>query len=397
MFKRFPPVGTLFPLRTTLKAFKASPDAVSVLERRMVELFEGHAAFSFNSGRAALTAALRMIAQTRRGKGVIVPAYFCYSVAAAIAKAGMRIFPADVLPETLSYDYKDRVRPSPSDVVAVVSPGLFGIPGDIPELQRICRPDHLFVIEDAAQTLGASIDGKPAGSFGDVSLFSFGRGKPLGGLGGGVLVTRGRAISESMKAGCALPDPRAPWKSGLESFAAAAVLRPGLFSIVRLMPFIRFGGTVFDPDFVERGLDAGRAALITELLKIREQIFQVRLANGKALHESLDGIEGILIPKPRSGITHSYLRFPLIFEDPADRDAALFRLTTKGLGASTMYPKPLHKVEKAGKFLNLELRPFPGAEKVARGIMTLPTQASVGRRDINKIVKIIREVMAAGA
>ncbi len=397
MLKRLPPVSTIYPLKTALRVFKADSNAVSILENRLAEMFGGESAIAFNSGRAALAAVLRMIAATRRGKGVIVPAYFCYSVAAAIAKAGMRIYPADILPETLNYDYKDRVRPPPDDVVAVISPGLFGIPADMPELLRICEPSHLFVIEDAAQSLGATVDGIPAGSFGDVSLFSFSKGKPAGALGGGVLVTRGRALGAAMKNLAPEPNDAPAWKIALKSLAAAVALRPRIFSVVRLMPFVRLGQSIFDPGFKESGLDSGCAALAGAVLDLAESVIETRKNNARLLFENLEGMPGILIPRPREGIVPAYLRFPLIFEDPADRDAVIFELTTRGLGASAMYPKAIHKVKEAHEYMKLDLRPFPGAEKIARGIMTLPTQAGVTKSEIAKMAKIIRNVTTAGA
>ncbi|MCZ7582455.1 MAG: DegT/DnrJ/EryC1/StrS family aminotransferase [Deltaproteobacteria bacterium] len=156
------------------------------------------------------------------------------------------------------------------------------------------------------------------------------------------------------------------------------------------------GASVFDPGFEIGGLDAGRAAMVRRLLPEFEALVARRRETAGQLTAGLRGLPGLILPAPRSGIQSSWLRFPAIFEDAGDRDAALYRLTTKGLGASTMYPVPVHKIPQAAEMVRGDFGPFPGAEKIARGLVTLPTHGAVRRRHGDEIIKIVRETLGAG-
>jgi perosamine synthetase len=391
-----PPVATLVPVRMGLSPFKARPDEVERLEKEMARAYSGADAFAFNSGRAALSVALSAIARERDGRGVIVPAYTCFSVASAVARAGLSVYPVDIDPNTLDFDYRDRANPPPGDVFAVISPGLFGIPGDIPALEQICFDQRLFLIEDAAQTLGAAIGDKPAGSFGDASLFSFGRGKPVGCLGGGLLVAHVKSLAETMvRQELPAARPRA-FATALKGMLLFISVRSWAFSFVRLLPLIQMGASIFDPDYPVASLDPSRASVIRTLMAIEEEIIAKRRETGTGLLQRIRGIQGITIPRAGGEIKPAWLRFPIIFEDAADREAALYRLTARGFGVSTMYPIPIHRITKAKKYIRTDLGPYPGAEKVARGIVTLPTHAGVTHRAMDEMARIVREVMSAG-
>ncbi|MCZ7582456.1 MAG: DegT/DnrJ/EryC1/StrS family aminotransferase [Deltaproteobacteria bacterium] len=91
------------------------------------------------------------------------------------------------------------------------------------------RATAFFLIEDAAQTMGAMIDGRAAGSFGDASLLSFGRGKPVGGQGGGVLIAHTRAVAEMLTKLRQAPARRSRFASGASAAAAWLSIRPEFF------------------------------------------------------------------------------------------------------------------------------------------------------------------------
>ena len=82
---------------------------------------------------------------------------------------------------------------------AVLVPHLFGNPANIEEIVELGDANNIVVIDDAAQALGATIDGRRAGTFGDMGVLSFGAEKVCFGLGGGVLVSRSRGVLESAR------------------------------------------------------------------------------------------------------------------------------------------------------------------------------------------------------
>ncbi|MCL4235161.1 MAG: DegT/DnrJ/EryC1/StrS family aminotransferase, partial [Deltaproteobacteria bacterium] len=259
------------------------------------------------------------------------------------------------------------------------------------------RAHRLFFIEDAAQTLGATVDGRPAGSFGDWSLFSFGRGKPLGAIGGGVLAARGEALAAMLERARLDPPAGNRLRAALTALAGGAATSPIIFAWLRLLPFVTIGRSVFDPGFTMAGLDPPRARIILDGLTRLSGAVERRQHLASLIEARLAGIRGIIVPRVRAGIVGAVLRFPVIFEDSADRDAALLALVGRGLGASPMYPKPVFRIDKARPHVRMDLGPFPGAEKIARGLVTLPTHDAVTERDVDDFASVIRAVTAAGS
>lgn len=394
---RLPPVATSLPLSLRFVPGRAEASDVGRLESRVALDHGADAAAAFSSGRAGLARMLEQIALTRSGRGVLVPAYTCYTVASAIVRAGLLIYPTDLHPETLDFNYRNQTQPPPEDVFAVLSPGLFGLPPDLARLGEVCRAHRLFFIEDAAQTLGATVDGRPAGSFGDLSLFSFGRGKPLGAIGGGVVATRGEALSAVLERARLAPPAGNRVRAMLTALAGGAATNPLVFAWLRLLPFVTIGRSVFDTQFGVAGLDPPRARMILDGLARLAGVVERRQQVATMIEARLSGVRGVIIPRVRAGIVGAALRFPVIFEDSADRDAALFRLVGRGLGASPMYPKPVYRIDKARPHVRMDLGPFPGAEKIARGLVTLPTHNAVNERDVDDIAAVIREVTSAGS
>src|SRR6185437_9588828 len=128
-----------------------------------------------DSGTSALVLALRTFAKVTMP--VAMPAYVCVDLIAAARRAGVRVRLFDIDPHTLSPDMDSLQRAMNAGVSAIVIAHLYGFPADMPTVMKMARDAGVPVIEDAAQHAGATIAGKSAGSFGDVTVLSFGRGK----------------------------------------------------------------------------------------------------------------------------------------------------------------------------------------------------------------------------
>src|SRR5690606_13714195 len=107
---------------------------------------------------------------------------------ASIVRAGLRPRLCDVDPATMGMSPEALERADFSRVLAIVSANLYGLPNALPAIERITRERGVFMLDDAAQALGARIAGRAVGSFGDAGLYSFDKGKIICTIQGGAIV-----------------------------------------------------------------------------------------------------------------------------------------------------------------------------------------------------------------
>lgn len=337
-------------------------------------------AWPVSSGRAAMTVILRAMRRTatdRERDEVIVPAYTCYSVPAAIKRAGLKPRLVDIDPATLSPDVGLLAEADYTHVLAVVSSNLYGLPNDLPAIESICRERGVWFLDDAAQALGASIAGRPAGAFGDAGLYSFDKGKIISTMQGGAIVSGAHALaSEIASETGAMPSTTlAESVANVAKLAIYSVfLRPALYGIVRALPFTGLGHTVYDTRFPITRLSPPLTAVAARLLARLDALAASRHRNAAALRSALRVLPGIDVVDPLPGAVPAYARFPL--RVPHARRASLIAaLVRAGIGATASYPHALADVPEVRARLPANQPDTPAARAVAAAIVTLPTHA----------------------
>ena len=171
---------------------------VSKLEKEFSEYIGVKYAIAVNSGTSALEIALRFY--DLAGGEVIVPTNSFVASANAVVFAGGKPVFVDIKKETLCInpeDVRKKITSKTKGIMVVHLAGL--IPPEIKEIQEICKQNGLFLIEDAAHAPGASVDGKKAGSLGDVGCFSFYPTKPMTTGEGGMITTNNEKLYEFAK------------------------------------------------------------------------------------------------------------------------------------------------------------------------------------------------------
>ncbi len=128
-----------------------------------------------------------------RGDEVITTAYTFYATAEAIARVGATPVFADIDPRTFNLDPAAAEAAVTERTRAIVAVHLFGQPADLPALRDVASRHGLALIEDAAQAFGATVDGRGAGSFGDLATFSFFPTKNFPAFGDAGMVVSGSA------------------------------------------------------------------------------------------------------------------------------------------------------------------------------------------------------------
>ena len=167
------------------------PD-LSKLRSLVIETLDVEGAFLCGSGSLALEIALRAC-DVRRGDEVVIPTFCCSAVVSPILAVGALPVLADVGAElNLTTDTIEPVLSNKTK--AIIVPHLFGNPADMTSIIDLAGTRNICVIDDAAQALGATIDGWPVGSFGDAGVLSFGSEKVCFGFGGGAVVSQQKEV-----------------------------------------------------------------------------------------------------------------------------------------------------------------------------------------------------------
>jgi len=173
---------------------------VEELEARLAELTGRACAVAMSSGTAALLALMHGLGVGQRSK-VVVPALAFPAAAQAAAFLGARVVACDVEPATLNASARTIgaaiEREGRPDLVVAVD--LFGVPADAREIRSLLEPEGIPFAVDAACSLGASLDGKPCGAFGDAAIFSFHPRKLVTSGEGGAVVTDDGELADRLR------------------------------------------------------------------------------------------------------------------------------------------------------------------------------------------------------
>ncbi|MFC1597419.1 DegT/DnrJ/EryC1/StrS family aminotransferase [Planctomycetota bacterium] len=171
-------------------AFVLGPDVAELETSVAAYCGTGHA-IGCASGSDALLLAL-MAFDVGPGDEVILPSFTFFATASAVTRLGAKPVFADIDPVTFNIDPKHVERLITPATKAILPVHLFGQCAEMDAICRIAQAGNLPVIEDAAQAIGAQLDGRLAGSIGGVGCFSFYPTKNLGGAGDGGMLTCSR-------------------------------------------------------------------------------------------------------------------------------------------------------------------------------------------------------------
>ncbi|MFA6010969.1 MAG: DegT/DnrJ/EryC1/StrS family aminotransferase [Desulfobacteraceae bacterium] len=195
--------------------------------------------FGFNSGREAILAALRA-GNIGDGDKVIMPSYCCETVAQAVVASGATIVFCDI-GDDYNPDVEHILTLINPEVKAIIFPHMFGNPGhiDVLENELIKRNirSEILLIDDAAQSFGARLNGKLVGTFGDAGIISFGPGKTMTATGGGLMITDNEDLAKRIE--CLLTSLLPVWKKFRKTVYWLVFRRWRRFTLP-FYPFLKF-------------------------------------------------------------------------------------------------------------------------------------------------------------
>jgi perosamine synthetase len=337
------------------------------LERRFQALTGAPHAIAMNS----CTSALQLAVEGRGIRGeVILPSFTFVASANAVVTAGATPVLVDVDPVTRCADPEAiaaAVGPR-SEAVMVVHYG--GQLADMEPIAKTCERHGLALIEDSAETIGASYRGRPQGSWGD-GCFSFFPTKNITTGEGGLLTTHDAELARKA---------RALMAHGIESTTLEREKAD--------KPWLRaatFAGYNFRMSHL-------LAALGVEQMKRLEELNAGRRRVAARYLEELAGIDGIELPVIADGRTHVWQMFTVVVQG-ADRTELLKRLRSVGVGASVHFDPPVHLQPR---YRDAKVGPggLARTEWLAEHIVTLPMDPGLGDADVDHVVAALRWALA---
>ena len=385
-WRRQLPAYSPLPLRAVIAGaaglFAGSRTARGEVTTALTHAFGASDVLLTDSGTGSLTLAIRACLESRPDTAVALPAYSCYDLATAADGAGVRVVLYDLVPETLAPEPESLRRALQQGVGVVVLAHLFGLPADPEPVRAAADQVGAWLIEDAAQGAGASLRGRPLGSFGDLVVLSFGRGKGItAGRGGALLACGDAAASLVGRIRRELLPPRRGFRELVQLKAQWLLGRPWLYAVPAALPFLKLGETVHHAPSPERAMSEVAARTLAVTWRVAEREAAVRRANA----ERLLGCCGRHVQAIRlaADAGPGYLRLPLL-ATPAAR-AVPESKASRELGAMPGYPQALCDLRGFGERVANRDEDFVGARTLAERLVTLPTHSLLTDGDLSRL------------
>lgn len=351
--------------------FWASGPNIEKFEGMLADYIGTKYAVTFNSGTSALHASL-LTYGISQGDEVIVPSFTFIATANAPIFVGAKPIFADIEEKTFGLDPEDVGKKITSKTKAIIPIHYGGCPCLIHELKQIAKKHNLILIEDAAESLGAAVDGKKVGSFGDCAILSFCANKVITTGEGGAVVTSSVDICERLKL--------------IRSHGRAEAAN--YFSSIEYMDYVTLG-------YNFRMSDITGALGIAQLNKA-DKIIKMRREIAERMSARLSGIAEIEVPSSPDSFFHVYQMYVMrVKEGQQKRDALSAYLSQKGI-MTKVYFHPVHLTHfyKNNLGYNCDL---PITEKTSQQILTLPMYPSLTEDEIYYITDEIATFFSRGS
>jgi dTDP-4-amino-4,6-dideoxygalactose transaminase len=363
--------------------------ATRALEEDFRRALDVRHVFPVSSGTAALVVTLRALASLSPRREVVIPAFTCFSVAAAVIRAGLTPVLCDVDAATFDFDEPRLAATVSRRTLCVIVHHLFGVPAAVARARRLCERHGAFLVEDAAQALGIETGGVRLGTMGDAGIFSFGRGKPVTCGSGGMIVTNSTRIAAAIARGHQAV-AAAPMAGQVAEFLKTVLMilfiRPWLYWIPAAIPMLGLGRTIYPARIAVHRLSGFQAGLLRH--------WRRRLArSNEARAAAVSYFTQTLSLRTAEGPTPPYLRLPIVAPDAQARQRVCTLAQRRGLGVSVAYPTPISEIpEIAAAF---DGQRFPSAARLSAQLLTLPTHHWLSERDKRAIADLCRDLVAA--
>jgi len=377
-----------------------------VASRQLEEAFKKYLgvkyAFSFNSGRTSMMAALNAL-NLEKGTEVLTQAFTCNAAVNPILWQGLNPVYVDCDKDTFNIDANDLQRKITRKSAAVMVQHTFGQPADMAKVSALTKQRNLALIEDCAHSLGAEFNEKKVGTMGDVAFFSFGRDKIISSVYGGMAVTNDDELAEKMKAYQEkIKYPGFCW-------TMQQLLHPVLMNclILPTYDFLGFGKIILvifqklgilskvvspkekkgaKPYYFPLKMPNALAVMAIHQLEKLERFNNHRQNIADFYYQTLKDSDFVL-PKKIAGSKNVFLRYTV---KSLKAHWIIKKAWKKNILIGDWYTSPIIPVDTNLQSVNYKAGSCPNAEEISKTSFNLPTHVNVTINDAGKITDFLK-------
>tara|TARA_B100001175_G_C19514040_1_gene645982 strand:+ start:4816 stop:5937 length:1122 start_codon:yes stop_codon:yes gene_type:complete len=336
---------------------------VKEFEKKFAKKVRRKYAVSVSNGTAAIQLAFEAL-NLKKGDEVIVPSFTIISCILPIIRLGARPVLVDCDPRTWNMDAEKTINLITRKTKAIILVNIYGLCVDMDKILKICKKKKIKILEDSAESLGLKYKGKPCGSFGDVSTFSFFANKHITTGEGGMIVTNDKNI-----------------------YQKCLLLRNIYFNNVRR--FKHFGlGWNYRLTNLQSALGVAQLSKLEKFVKIKRKI-------GNYYHNRLSHLKSVYNPVTKLKYCDNiFWVYGLVLKNKSKYKVENLRkkLLKRGIETRNFF-WPLNKqpiLNKMGYFNN---KTFPVSEYLSKNGFYIPSGLALKKKDQDYVIKNICELI----
>jgi len=343
----------------------AEGSEIEKFEQNLARYIGKKYALVFNSGTSALHS-LMIAYEIREEDEVIVPSFTFIATSNTPIFVNAKPVFSDIEEDTFGLDPKSIEKKITKKTKAIIPIHYSGIPCKIRELKKIAKKYNLILIEDAAESLGAKINNKKIGTFGDSAILSFCQNKIITTGEGGAVITNSKNIYEKLKL-----------------IRSHGRLEKGnYFSSIEYMDYITLGYNFRMSNIL--------ASLGISQLKKIDKLIRMRRENADYLTKKLLGIKNIILPNSLKDYFNVYQMYTIrVKEGNKMRDMLKKYLYEKGI-MTKVYFYSVHLTSFYRKKFGCKNGDLPITEKISDQVLTLPMYPNLTKKEMDYIAQEIK-------
>jgi perosamine synthetase len=338
--------------------------------KKFERLFAKYMGTKFAIGVSSATAALHLSLLSQgigKGDEVIIPDFTFVATANAVALTGAKAICADI-DSTLNISIKDIERKITKKTKAVIVVHFSGVPCKMNEIKKIVKKYNLKLIEDCAHAIGAKVDKKFVGTFGDTGCYSFFATKNMTTIEGGMITTNSKAIANKVN-----------------SLRAHGITKSVSQRYGSKHPWdydVNEPGYNFKLDEIRSSLGISQLSRLGKIIKKRQKI-------ARYYDQKLKNVKGIEISNlnDKNHVYHLYI-IKITDEFRMSRNAVHEQLKNEGI-QTTVHYRPIHEFSL---FKKNKAEEFPNTTKAFAECLSIPFFVTITKKQQNYVIRKIKDL-----